>query len=386
MKKIFLSTSVALLVYATNINAQTAYFTGAEDWDWHNPANWNWDEGSGIPDEHTAVILNTIAAVEAGTTAKAKSITMFTSDAGVFLLDDATLFLSGDVSNTKIVSFNSLDGTFSNQSQIIFNGLEDQVISASSIIAGDFIVDKASGDVRIPFSSIIVFDTLKLLSTPQELGNEAIGNIIVETRNVLLSPEGGVLIAEHTATQVPPHIVIEQPGHWETGMSLVWAAKFDAEMNPMGIDGSVFFPLGHTKKSYTPISISQEGEGTNIWSIHISNSPNYGCNDEVILEQSLAYSWEIPPVEFVDMGDDIIVPEVKRTVDVPADISISFNQNNIGEEIPEGYNPDLARKLFMRNNPACGVDDDISISGSTVITVTKHNATLMGEWGVCITV
>lgn len=381
MKKILLSTGVAILAYATNINAQMAYFTGADDWNWHNPADWNWEGGSGtLPDENTEVILLAGPEVSPGQIAVAKDISA-SSDAGLIVLyNDATLKVSGNLTNVQIATMDLMSESYSANASLVFNGTSDQIITTSNILAGDLVIEKNSGNVFTPFSMVFVLDTLKLLSAPKPIGEASVGNLIVQTGNLMLNAQGGVLMSEFNSSQIPPHIVVNQIGFWESGMALVWSGSFGPDFSPTGLDGTVFFPIGHSTESYTPITITQEGAESNLWSVYMYDIPGYDCNDNINYDQSLSYSWMISPVQLVEDEDEGLIPEVLESVTNPATVSISFNQSNIGLEVPEGYNASLNRRLFVRNSSVCDLDGDIEMSGTPMVTITKTGATQFGEW------
>lgn len=380
MKKSLLFLGIAFLLAHTNLLGQ-AIFTGAVNENWNIPGNWEWtDGGSGLPTITTDVVLEATAHIGPGESAVAKSITI-DSDAyyEIILIADANLFVSGDLTYISVVNNISSSSYFpSFEGRLTFNGDADQVLTGSNLGLGTIVIDKPSGDIGLESSWIGFLDSLIFKSAPQPEGTASVGNIIVGTgSSVIMNAQGGIGLPEFTGAEIPPHIVISGPGDFETGSNIVLAYEFNlTTFEPGGINGKVLFPVGISRSSYTPITIEQEGSASNAFTVTLLDSTEYSCEADIDPAQSLNYVYRVNSFQFI--GGELI--PVTGTVAIPATVSFSFNAQNYGEEVSEGFDEMLARRLYLATEEDCTSLLELAPITSDYATYTAHPISVFGDF------
>jgi len=360
---------IALLLLSKFCLAQ-ATWNGIVSDDWNDPNNWSWTAGSGVPTATTNVTISFAGGNDPvlanGVTANVNNLIL--DDGSIQCLNGSKLNVYGNLSGGS--GFGEITGvdfmTFMPllNTEISFLGSAQQSVSDVTVIIGKTRINNQNVIFNTE-SGFIVSDSLIFTANPVALGAPSVGNIIVNDGILALSPTAKIKLPQFTNAQIPPHIISNQAFDFNSGLSFCGYLNF-FDANP-GINGTVFFPVGATAFSYTPVEVTQTGALTDAWSVYIDTVMPAKCPaDAINLSNAVKGIINIQPIDFMN-------EEVLATASSPANIKISFNENNVGHDVPAGFAAGSTMTLFRRSTQNCyqAVTGSTQSGSNGMITVSK---------------
>ena len=367
MKKITLFISLLLL---SKFCFSQATWNGIVSSDWNDPNNWTWTVGSGIPTSTTNVSISFSAfndpVLTNGIIANVNNLIL--DDGSLQCLNGSKINVYGNLSGGS--GFGEItcidDMTFMPllNTEISFLGSAQQSITDVGVTIGKARINNQNVLFNTE-SGLMVADSLIFTGNPVALGSPSVGNIIVNDGILALMSTAKIKMSQFTNAQIPPHIISNQALDFNNNFTFCGYFNFFAT-NP-GINGTVFFPVGATAFRYTPVEVTQTGAVTDAWNVYIDTVMPAKCpNDAINLSSAVKGIINVQPIDFDN-------EEILETASSPANIKISFNENNVGHDVPVGFTAGSTMSLFRRSNQNCyQAVTGITQSGSPgMITVSK---------------
>lgn len=368
MKKILIV--AAIFCSLNTAQAQTATWNGSVNNTWNNASNWTWTgSGSGIPGA-TADVIIADTGQHALKIFNGDSVSCKNLKLGVILLMDnnTRLNIYGDsVINTlgAWVSPEENSGTIGGNNFSMLPNVIPATDAKLNFFGGPKMIkgvsiylDKvniASNDVTIGENAkMLLLGQLKFSKPAFDIENTSSsvnGNLIVDSLGQLWVDDNiNFVLPAYTQTQVPPHIVTQTKlnptgGNWP----FYAAVLIYNNTTEGGINGSIEVPLGMSKKSFNPITISQTG-GEFIWLAAVSKSIQTSCTTNIMnANEAVLANYQIIPMD----ASGTFYEGLPSTAS-PVQISCTFNKTAVNQDVLNGFNAAHAPlRLYHINAYGC---------------------------------
>jgi len=391
MKKInrLFTGAIALAMICSTARAQDVAWMGYNSSDWNDPGNWSWFDGSyGIPGATDDILIDydnvwSYLVLESGDSVSCHNITFNDySGSGVYILlsDDALLSIYGsaiasDVSGYPgyIYSVDMTTGAITNGGRVKFMD-GSKTVNNTLILVGT--VEVYSDDINLMDNAYMyILDSLKFKKPPVNTGLPATGNIIINNGFITVPPTGNISVPSYSDNQIPPHIITTSTNlDLNESLGGLYAIDNLNETAP-GLSGTGVFPVGPSAMSYTPVSVTNSGGY--IWGISVVLGLPTSCpGNPVNNNDAVQYNYLVSPAQ-IDMNGQLVF---LTSLTSPANISLTFNQANTGQDVLSDFNPDEYNiNMFSVNANGCyeeipgAIQSDMSTNYITVSSPAQSN-------------
>lgn len=392
MKKInrLFTGAIALAMICSTARAQDVAWTGYNSSDWNDPDNWSWFDGSyGIPGANDDILIDyenvwSLPVLENGDSVSCHNI--FFSDywddgVAIFMAGNALLNIYGSSIESYtngypgyIYNIDLITQTLANTARIKFLG-DSKIVESTLIYVGT--VEVYSDDVNLTNSAIYILDSLKFKKEPVNIGSPVTGNIYLAGNSLMtVPPTGNISVPAFSQNQIPPHIVTTATD-LDLGSGLgggLYAVDIMNNLAP-GLTGTGVFHVGHSVGSYTPVSITNNGNY--VWGISVVPTLPTSCpGNTVDNNEAVQYNYLVSPGQF-DMSGQLILT---NSITSSANISLTFNQANTGLDVLSDFNPNGYNiNMFSVNANGCyeeipgAIQSDLSTNYITVSSPAQSN-------------
>lgn len=340
MKRRILLLTLNTLFIINNSNAQgTATWNGSVSADWSNASNWTWVNGNGIPGPNDDVIIknasNTAnnARIPPHFSANCKKLQLglVNGDFVTLKIDDsATLNVYGNINRAydgSIISSNYEDMS----TTLNLLGIGDQMLTQTELTIGNINVNKPSGDVYLSTATdesiVNIANSLNFLNQPVPVGSDPSGNLYMNSTAIVFyvqNPEAKITTTTYQDNETPPHLITN------SNYSAIWFYH--------DFTGNKFIPISPYITSFNPITIHSNAES---WYIRGWGPPENACNSFYSVANAVRRTWIIGPTTY--MG-------IKTPSNHPASVSMTFQVNNVGRDVPANFNPNNNSLDIWRND------------------------------------